>query len=290
MSTAGTILTYAWNVLNEDGTTVSNPAMQQATMLAVLNSVNAEWKRTFRRGAGEPPKVLAKETAFDLKSSTTLSADQATSDTTTSLTSGTDFDTSGAYVIYDDGMPDIQENTGKSSNTLSGVTGNDWAHESGDTVIKLYALPSNFHSFRASPNNPEGVEVGNTPYLYVPDDPQSGQFSLYDNGTTKYLWMPIGVSGSCRVFYNKNSTTIDETTDSVDVPVEYEWFLVHRLVEHGRRSRGDNPDKVMESKNQGDMILREAQAEKNTSKIARTRPIGRPRGLDDYYQLTTRDD
>lgn len=288
MASASTILNLAWNTLRVNGSSTDVPGLQETTMLAVLNQANAEWKRTFRR-SGEPPKLFAKETAFDIKAPTTLASDQASGATTAVLTSASDFDTAGAYVVYDDGMPDVQENTGKSSNTLSGVTGSDWAHESGDQVIKLYALPSNFHSLRSTANFKDGVEVNNTPYNYVPDDPKGGEFSIYDNGT-KYLWFPRGLSGSCRVFYNKTSTTIDGTNDTVDVPEEYEWFLVYRLVAHGHRARGDMGLDIPFDQ-LADKILREAQVEKNATKIARTRPINPHRSLthDDYYRLVTRE-
>lgn len=291
MATAQTILDLAWNQLRVSGSDTDVPGLQETTMLAWLNHCNAEWKRTFRRGAGEPPRLFAKETAVDIKAATTLDEDVATSDVSFDLASASDFDSSGAFVVYDDGMPDIIEYTGKSSNTISGATGIDWGHEDGDRVIKLYALPSNFHSIRSTPECRDGVQVNNTPYFFVPDDPKGAQYAIYDNGTTKYLWLPQGLSGSARIFYNKSSTTIDETSDSVDVPAEYEWFLVCRLVAHGYRARGDQPGLDVPFDQMADKILREAQAEKNTAKIARTRPINPYRGLshDDYYRLVTRE-
>ncbi|QGH72484.1 MAG: hypothetical protein [Siphoviridae sp. ctpQM7] len=291
-SLASAIFTYARNLLKVEGDSTDLPALQNTTFLAALNAANAEWLRSFRRGAGEPPPVRAAETAFDLVSGTDLDGAVATTDTTISVTSASDLDSSGAIVVYDDGMPDIIEYTGKSSNSLTGVSGIGWAHEDQDTVYKLYALPGNFHSFRSSPYVPDGVQINNIAYHFVPDDPQGGDFALYDNGTSKYLWLSRGaISGSCRVLYNKSGTTIDGTTDTVDVPAEYEWFLVYRLVEFGLRARGDDANAIVTARQQADAILREAHAEKNTSKIARTRPINWRRGfsLDEYYSLVTRD-
>lgn len=260
-------------------------------MLAQLNHANSEWKRTFKRGAGEPPTVFRKETAFDIVAGTTLDENVATTDSNFDLASATNFDSAGAIVVYDDGMPDIIEYTSKASNTISGVTGIGWAHEDGDQVIKLYALPSDFHSFRSSPDCPDGVQVNNTPYFFVSDDPKGGQFAIYESSSTKYLWLPQGLSGSVRVLYNKTSTTIDATDDTVDVPVEYEWFLVYRLVAHGKRARGNEPGADIQFDQMASEILRQAQMEKNTGKIARTRPINPNRSLthDDYYRLVSRD-
>jgi hypothetical protein len=260
-------------------------------MLKQLHHANMEWLRSFRRGAGEPPILQKKETAFDLVASTTLATAQTSGAVTADLSSGTDFDDAGAFVIYTNGMPDVQENATKSSNTLTGVTGGDFAHAAGDRVIKLYALPSTFHSFRSTPTCPGGVQVNNTPYSFASDDPKIGEFSLYDNGTTKFLWLPQGISGDCRVLFNRLSTTIDATDDTVDVPAEYELFLVYRLVAHGHRVRGIEPGVDIQWEQMANGVLREAHMEKNVGKMPHLRPINPNKGLshDDYYRLVSRD-
>ncbi len=292
-SSASTIIERAWKKLRKSGSSTDLPALQEAEMLASLQDIMDEWRRAFSIGSGEPPITMRKETGIDIKAGTTLASDQASGATTAVLTSATNLDTAGAYVVYDDGMPDVQENTGKASDTLSGVTGSDWAHESGDQVIKLYALPSNFHSFRSTPECRDGVQVNNTPYSKVPDDPKGGQFALYDNGTTKYLWLPPGLSGSARVFYNKNSTTIDDTNDLVDWAPEYDAFGVWRLVEMGGVGEDVdmNASKIAYAKAAADKILAQALSLRGSNQIARTRPINRNRGLshDDYYRLVSRD-
>ena len=290
-SAASTLLNYARGILRVDGSSTSNPALQDTIFLAQLNHANAEWQRTFRRSGGAPPTFLERETGIDLIASTTLTAAQTTASTTAVLTSASSFASSGAIAVYDDGMPDIEEYTSNAVLTLSGVTGVNWAHESGDQVSSLYVLPSNFGSFRAQEGFGDGMKIGNTPYTFTSGVPEGARFSIYDNGTTKYLWTPLGLTGSVLIAYNKVSNTIDETTDTVDVPVEYEWFLVYRLVEFGLRSRGDDANLIAEAKQMGNTILRESQVEKNITKIAHTRPISRNRSMseDDYFKLTTRD-
>lgn len=286
MSNASTIINYAWNILGEDGSTVSHPALQEATMLKVLDDANREWQRAFRK-SGEPPKTMQKEFGIDLVADTTLSAAQAASAVTASLTDSSSFTSSGAIAIWDDSVADIEEFTSNAANVLSGVTGADWAHESGDTVQLLYALPSNFGSYRATDQAQDGVMTDSGISLnYTSGQPNEYQFSEYNNGTTRYLWLPRGMSGSVRVFYNKISTTIDETSDSPDWDTAYDFFGIYRLVEHGLRSRGNNPDKVQEARFIADGKLLDALKDKNVGKIVKTRPIGRRTNYDSQLYRT----
>lgn len=246
-------------------------------MLRVLDDANREWQRAFRVG-GEPPQPIRKQTAFDLVADTTLSAAQASGATTASLTDSSSFGSSGALAVWDDATPDVQEFTGNAANALSGVTGCDWAHESGDTVQLLYALPSNFGSFRSTEDSPEGVRTdGGYALTFTSGDPNNYRFTTYDNGTTKYLWLPRGMSGSVIVTYNKANTTIDEGTDTVDWDVAYDFFGIYRLVEHGLRARGNNADKIQEAHLLANEKLRDAMKDRNVGKMIRVRPMGRAR-------------
>ena len=289
-STAETIIGYARNQLRVDGSSTDLPALQDDHMLQALNLANAEWLRTFKR-YGEPPRERKSEYGIDIIAQTTLSADQASGATTASLTSSSSFPSSGAIVVYDDGMPDIELYTGNAANVLSGVTGVNWGHESGDQVSCLYALPSTFGTMRSTTEAPEGVTVNSIPYFHSPDNPQTHHYSLYVSGSTTYLWLPLGLSGSARVVYNSLRTTIDEVTDEVDVPVEYENFLVWRLVEHGAISKKDDPNLPMYAKAKGDEVMRQALQERNVTRLPNLRPIQRNGRLsqNEYYMLTQRD-
>ena len=277
-SLASTILTFAYGLMKVDSTTVTTPGLQTSQMLAYLNFANAEWIRTYRRSGGEPPDFIAREKIINLVSDSALNGAITTASTTIALDSGTNFDTSGAIVLWDD-QPDIVEHSGKSSNTLSGITGIDVDHADDTPVQKLYALPSNFASFRTTDEAPEGVMVGTTPYLYTSGRPDSFQYSTYDNGTTTFLWMPRNLTGSAKVFYNKKSTTIDESTDTVDVPTEYEQFLVYRVAANGHRVRNEE-DRAQYLDQKANEIMQEAHKEKNTRKITRVRSWRLRRGDD----------
>ena len=166
---------------------------------------------------------------------TDLDGAVATTDTEIDVTDASNLDSSGAFVIYDDEMPDIIEHTGKSSNQVTGVTGIGFAHEDADKVSKLYALPSDFNDLRPQNEYGDGLLVANVIYSYTSGTPISSQFSIYDNGTTQYLWLPRDSSGDFSLLYNKTSTTIDQTTDTVNIPdreIHNQWFLVYRICEY----------------------------------------------------------
>lgn len=283
-SLCSTIINSASSILKIDTSTTSHPAVQSSELLRVLNLANLEWLRSFRRGGGEPPTPLMREAGYTLIASTALAADITTSSTSITVDSSSGASSSGAFVIYDDG-PDIGEFTGNSSNTLSGVTGLGYAHEDGDEVSFLYALPSNFADFRSSADSPYGVTVSGVPYIYTTGEPPPGHFSLYDNGTTKYLWFPRDLTGEATVSYNKSGTTLDDLADTVDVPADYDNFLVYRLVEHGFRALGADPSRAIEAKQVADRVLMEAHMEKNIGKKVRTRPFGRYTRR--YYGVTS---
>lgn len=291
-STAGTITDRAWKKLRKSGTSTDVPALQETEMLATLNDIVNEWRRAHKL-SGEPEQAKKKETAINIRPATSLADDTGATDDSFDVASGDDLESSGALVIYDDGMPDIIEYTSNTNDEITGITGLDWAHDEGDQVLKLYALPSNFHSFRSTPDCKSGVKVNNTPYRQVPDDPKGGEFAVYDNGTTKYLWLPPGLSGTARVLYNKTTTTIDDTSDLVEWEPQYDEFGIWRLVEMG--AVGDdidlNANKITYAKGRADKVLKGSLDSRMLMKMPHLRPINRGDRLtqDEYYRLVTRD-
>lgn len=271
---ASTIIGLAWNKLNVDGTTVSEPGLQMNGMLSILTDACNEYRRAFRRG-GEPPLFIRKEKGYDLVADTTLSAAQDTSDVTASLTESANFGSSGAIAIWDGNVPDIQEFTSNASDILSGITGNDWDHDAEAPVSLLYALPSNFGSFRATEDSPYGVMVNGVPFKYTSGIPIGQQFAIYDNGTTKYLFLSRGTTGFVFLTYNKNSTVMDDAADLVDWPSEYDYFGVNRLVQHGCFIRNEW-NGMVEAKAEANRILYDSLKDRNVGKAVR---VYRPRPL-----------
>lgn len=258
MATASQILTRLEGVTKISKDTIGIPGAEDTQLFVMLNAANNEWIEAFKVGAGEPPQRIKKEFGGTLVSSTDLDGAVATTDTEIDVTDASNLDSSGAIVVYKTAAPDTIEYTGKSSNQLTGVTGIGFAHADEEIVDKLYPLPSDFADLRTAEQYGDGVRVNNVNYEYTSGIPRSTQFSLYDNGTTTYLWFATGSSGDFSVYYNKNSTTIDDSSDTVDIPDSQphnQLFLVYRLAEYLYRDILSIPDKAQSAKNLADSIL-----------------------------------
>lgn len=285
-SSASTITGLAYGLAKVESTSISTPSLQTTQMLQWLNNANAEWRELFRI-SGEPTEAMRKEDGFTLSTETTLSADASEGDTTLSVTDSTLLPSAGAAVVWTDDGFDVIEYTSSAANVLSGVTGIDVdTLLEGSTISAIYALPSNFDDFRAVEGAPHGVMVDG-PHLQTSGVPIGNQFALYDNGTSTYIIFPKGQSGKATIFYNRASTTIDEATDVVDVPVKHQMFLVYRLVAHIKRVQRD-----LQSAQYFDALADKevslAQKAKNLHKIIRTRPILRRRVINNL-QVTPLD-
>lgn len=271
MSLASSIIESASALLKVDQSTTRIPGVQNAEMLRVLNLANLEYIRSFVRNGGEPPSTLASETGVTLVASTALNGATAIDDTTVTVDSASSAPSTGAFAVD----AELAEYTGTTATTLTGVTGLGLAHDDDSTVSFLYALPSNFHSFRTTSTARDGVLVGKTQYIFTTGEPTGGHFSIYDNGATKYLWFPQGLTGKVTVYYNKNGATIDEGTDSPSWDTAYDNFGIHRLVAHGIRAQGLGYQESFNADAMADKVLREMHQEKNVGKKIRVRPFSR---------------
>lgn len=259
-TSASSIISQAWDILKVDGSTggLGLPGIEQAHMLLVLNRVNAEFIETPYEANQSAWPWMKAEYGITILADTTLAAAMTAGATTCTLTESADYATSGAGVIYSSGNFDIIEWTGNSADVLSGITGNGFAHSSGDGFSTLYALPSNFGRTRPGRRSGDGLLINGATYYYTGDQPKAWEFSIYDNGTTKYLWLPRGLSGTVSIAYDKQATTIDEASDTVDVLPKYDDFLIYRLVEHGKRVLQKNDSEIAEARNIADSVLRRA--------------------------------
>ncbi len=271
---ASDIIGLARNLLRSESTS-DVPVIQDTFMLSALSDGNLKWARAFRQ-SGEEPIVFQREFGIDLVPDTTLAAPAATTDITLTLTTSASYSVSGTVVVWDDNMPDIIPYTGNNlTGILSGVTGIGFAHETGDGVQCLYALPSDFGTFRQSVTYGDGVVVNGVPLFYMGGPPLPGFFSLYDDGTTKFLWLSRGITGSASVLYDKSTTDITSVDDIVDVPLEYKFFLVFHLVSFGVMGREQDVNTMVAMQNQSNMVLKQALQDRNIgNKKVRTRPFG----------------
>ncbi len=283
MATGETVLGYAENYLSFDRSDIGLPGAEEAQLLQYATQAVREYHNAHTKNGGEPNSILQREEGYNSISSTNLNGALSEGATTITVDSASSFASSGVVAIWDHDKIDFAAYTGTTSTTFTGVTGVDFDHDDDDVVEPTYALPSDFHSFRSTHDNYEGVTVDGLPYTYTSGTPKSREFSVYDDGTTKYLVFPRDLSGDIFVSYNKSPTVIDETTDTVDVPDEDLWFVVWRIVEPVVETLGLEFAKSQLARQRADIILSEALKRRNIGKkprFGRKMRVGRYR---DYY-------
>lgn len=271
---ASSIITLVRSLIRaESGSDV--PVVQDSFLLTAISDGNMRWARAFRRD-GSQPIVFQRETGFDLVSDTAINDAAGTTTASTSITvdAQTFPDSAGMAVIWDDDLPDQFSYTSQSSTLFSGVSGLAFAHEDNDEIQALYKLPTNFGSFRKAPGYGDGVNLGGG-LRFTGGPPSSGFFSMVDDGTSKYLWLPKGSTGSASVWYDKISTTIDSTDDTVDVPEEAQMFLVWHALAYMYVGRDDDLNKMLFAQNESNKILQEFLEDRNVNKKIRARSFGR---------------
>ena len=153
-----------------------------------------------------------------------------------------------------------------------------FAHEADDVISLLYALPSGFKSFRSEEGFEDGVSVDGNPFFFTSGDPFGNKFGIYDNGTTKYLHFPSGLTGDVFVRYNGTPTTTDAEGDTVDIPTVDEWFPVHRVVQYAAPLLERN-DMYQLAAGKAFEILKSAHQRRNIGKRMRLRPMANRRGF-----------
>jgi len=202
-------------------------------MLQQLNDVNA-WAHNYPYTIGMLGwKFNDKETIIQSKVNTTLNGAISAGSTSIVLTSGTNFDSppidsshptiGGGYVRTGTYVYDFFVHEGKSSNTLSTVSGLDMAHATAEVVHKIYCLPSDMGKTRALFRQSNIIE-----YQYLDQDmrqvPPFGYYMLKSftstNGNTgTFLILPESVGAlDWKLYYMKKPTTITATIDSINMP------------------------------------------------------------------------
>lgn len=285
--TASSIIDLARNLLREDsGSDV--PVIGDTFLLTAISDGNLKWARRFRSG-GVAPIVFQRETGFDLVADTQLNEPGGitTSDNEIIVDNSDNFDTTnGAFVIWDDNLPDLISYTTNTvaTETFTGVTNIGFAHEDNDVVQKLYKLPTNFGQFREAPGYGDGVRLNGSGLRFTGGPPDPGFFSMYDDGTNKFLWLPRGASNSASIWYDKNSTTIDSTDDTVDLPEEAQMFLVWHALSLCYVGREQDYGKMIAAKNEANSVLQEFLNDRNFREKIYSRPFNR-RSSRDYVTI-----
>ena len=278
MATGATILDRAERTLDFDRTSVAVPGLESAALLAIANDAVLQYHASFEK-TGEPSSILKKETGYTLVADTALNGALASGATSIVGDSFASFGTSGAIAIWDNDDVDYAEfGANNLTTTLSTVTGVNFAHEDNDTVSLLYALPSNFKTMRSQEGVEDGVTVDGTPYFFTSGIPVGNKYAIYDNGTTKYLHFPRGLTGDVFVHYNAAPTTVDDEADTIDIPEVDIWFPVWKVVEYAA-PKLERTDYYQIAKNNAFDILHSAHQRRSIGKRPRLRPMKRSTGI-----------
>lgn len=235
-----TVIELARNLIREESDS-DVPAIGDAVMIQSVAEVDREALRSFRKGGGNTPVDRGLEGGNTLASETAVnnSSGVAASDVTITVDSTSGYDASGAAATWTNNMPDVFFYTSLSATVFSGVTGLGFAKADNDAVQPLYSLPSNFGKFRKSEEYGDGVQLNGSPLRFIDGVPGQGQFSMKDDGTTKYLWLPKGSTGVASYLFDKDSNTIDSTDDLISLPDDWIFFYAWRVIEISLFGRGD---------------------------------------------------
>lgn len=248
------------------------PTLGDTFLYSVLTDIDYDIRRAYQRGGGNVPVAIHKDTGFTVISETTLAEDVATTDTEFNITDSSSFDSSGAIVVWDEDMPDVIFYTGNSANNLSGVTEIGFAHESGDEVQALYKLPDDFKDFYRTDEYKNGVQLNGESLWYSDSPPVPNHFTIRDDGTNKYLWVPRGSSGDISVLYEKTTDTIDSSDDRVGFSEEWKFYYVWKGIEKALFGRGDF-DILQIAMNESAKVKRDILTSRNIGRRVRVRPL-----------------
>jgi hypothetical protein len=248
------------------------PVIGDTFMVQAVAQADREALRAYRKGGGNTPVDRALEDGFTIPSETAINdaAGTTTSTVTMTVDSTTGYDASGAAVIWDGDMPDIFFYTGVTATSFTGVTGLAFDHEDNDLIQPLLALPSNVGKFRRSEEHGDGVQLNGNPLGFIDGVPTPGKFSIRDDGTTKYLWLPKGSTGDVSIWFDKDSNTIDSVDDLISLPDDWQFFYAWRCIELALFGRGDYSIIAL-AKQKGDMEKLDLLKDRNVGRMIRVR-------------------
>lgn len=276
MSTAATILDRAERTLDFERSAVAIPGLESTNLLTVVNAAVKEYFASFEK-SGEVSSILRKETGYTLVADTAVNNASGIASGATSIVGDdfSDFGSSGAVALWDNTRPDYAEfGANNLTTTLSSVTGVSFAHEDNDVISLLYALPADFDGFRSEEGYEDGVSVDGRPFFFTSGNPTGNKFAIYDNGTTKYLHFPQGLTGDVFVRYNAAPTTIDDEADTLQLPVKDEDYVMWAVVRYCA-PKLERMDMFQLASSEMLKILNSAHVRKNTGKRPRLRPMRR---------------
>lgn len=228
-------------------------AIQTTSLIKKIDYDNRQFLQAFatRSFLGFAPWMIDDDSyLFSTVSETSLNGAVAVGATSVILASATNFDSAGRiWIRTSKGAIEIVDYSAKSTNTLTVSSSEiDIAHASGEQVGKLYPLPSDFaKAFK--------LKINNYDYEYVSYEKTRSYLDLpfYGTYTTKgnYILLPQGLGGQdATLVYGKKATDLStgvNSTDlqtSVNVPKDFERYLIYSLVSFIQRTRRQREDSI----------------------------------------------
>ncbi len=215
-------------------------ANQTIALVRRLDVINKDFIASSRTGWSWMQAV----TNFQTKSSTTLSGAITTASLTFGVASDIGFDATGrVWIKTSKGAIDFIDTTFTgTTHTVSTATGRDGidiGHASGEKVEKLYAVPSDYARAKS-------LILDTIPYSYIHQDRLPVHATYYTRGP--YLVLPESVGQTdATLWYEKSATDLSTGEDedlqlSLDIPENYMWYAVYRLMAYIQRNRRKRDD------------------------------------------------
>lgn len=216
-------------------------ALQDTQMIERIEQINEQFiNAAHTRHHKGGWSWMEKSTVFQSVDNTDLDGAIAAGAATLALTDASNFDSSGKIVIETaKNSIDFVDYESKSSNTLTVSTTSgddvvDIAHADAERVEKLYQLPSDYAKTRK-------LFVDFFEYFYERANlfPHPTRYSTVGN----YIFLPRDIgSEDITHYYEKKAATLDETTDTTDIPTAFQRYPIEMLKAHIftiRRKRND---------------------------------------------------
>lgn len=263
------------------------PGLESTNLLTVVNSAVKAYFSSFEL-SGEPDSKVRLEFGYTLPADTNLNGAVASGATSIVLDSSaftnapTASIASGAIAIWDSDRPDyVKFGANDLSTTLSTVTLVSFAHEDDDVVSLLVALPSGFDGFRSEEGYEDGVSVDGQPYFFTTGNPVGYKFAIYDDGTTKYLHFPQGLTGDVFVRYNGVPTVVSAEGSTINIPTKDEDYAMWSVVKYAAPLL-ERSDMYQIAGAEMMKILNSAHIRRNVGKRPRLRPMRARHGVPSY--------
>lgn len=207
-------------------------------MLAKVNQLNTEWVNAAHRSPLGGWSWMQRTSNFQSVQATTLNGAVSAGAASVILTSASDFDSSGRFVIETSkNALDFVDYTSKATNTLTistatGANTVSLSHVTLSRVEKMYPLPSDYSKMKY-------FNVNAITYPYERLDGWPSGYTTYGG----YILLPRGIGvQDCSLLYFAKGNTIDELTDETNIPSEFSRYAIERLKAHIyliRRKRED---------------------------------------------------